>query len=74
VARFGPRPEREADLVAGWIAESLGWPAPGDVLVMAVAGGPALGGSHPSSAARVAAYQRGRALRRRQSSPFATRG
>jgi hypothetical protein len=71
--RFGPRPEQEADLIAGWIAESLGWPAPSDALVMAVAGGPSLGGSHPSSSARVAAYHEGRALRRRRGSPFLTR-
>jgi hypothetical protein len=74
--RFGPRPEQEADLVAGWIAESLGWPAPDDALVMAVAGGPSrwgLGGSHPSSSVRVAAYHEGRALRRRRGSPFIPR-
>jgi hypothetical protein len=68
--RFGPRPEQEADLIAGWIAESLGWPAAGDALVMAVAGGPSLNASHPSSSARVTAYHEGRALRRRRGSPF----
>jgi hypothetical protein len=64
LGRFGPRPEQEADLCAGWIAESLGWSPWGDALVLAAVGGASLGGSHPSGCARVAAYREGRAMRR----------
>lgn len=58
--------EQEADLTAGWIAESLGWPEAGDALVLDGAGSraPAERSSHPSSAARVHAYREGRRMRR----------
>lgn len=64
--RNGPDAEQEADLTAGWIAESLGWPELGDAMVLDMAGHDALEGmaSHPSSARRVGAYRAGRLLRR----------
>jgi len=63
LAPLGEGSEREADLTAGWIAESLGWPEADDVLVMAAAGSRAAT-THPSSRARVAAYREGRRRRR----------
>jgi hypothetical protein len=62
--RHGPRAEQEADLTAGWIAEALGWPAQGDAIVLEAAGAPPTSGSHPTPAARVAAYHEGRRRRR----------
>ena len=63
VERRGPAAEQGADLTAGWIAEALGWPAWGDAIVLSAAGDPGTG-SHPSPAARVAAYREGRRMRR----------
>jgi hypothetical protein len=60
----GPRAEQEADLTAGWIAESLGWSAWSDALVLEAVGSPLPGGSHPSPAARLGAYREGRRMRR----------
>jgi hypothetical protein len=58
--------EQEADLTAGWIAESLGWPEAADALVLDTAGSraPHEQASHPSGAARVQAYLDGRRMRR----------
>ncbi|APR79682.1 Hypothetical protein A7982_05029 [Minicystis rosea] len=58
--------ELEADLTAGFIAESLGFPEHEDALVLDTAGSraPAEVSTHPSSMARVAAYREGRRLRR----------
>lgn len=64
VERHGPRSEREADLTAGWIAESLGWPEHDDALVLEAAGSPVPSGSHPGAVERVAAYRVGRQMRR----------
>jgi hypothetical protein len=64
IERRGARAEQQADLTAGWIAESLGWPAGGDALVLAAVGDPGPEGSHPSAAARVVAYREGRRMRR----------
>lgn len=65
IKRCGPAAEREADLTAGWIAESLGWPERDDAAVMEVAGSSVPMGSHPSPSARVAAYRAGRRMRQR---------
>jgi hypothetical protein len=62
--RHGLGAERQADVTAGWIAESLGWPEEDDALVMEEAGGNGPGASHPGPASRVAAYREGRRLRR----------
>ncbi len=62
--RHGLGAERQADVTAGWIAESLGWPEQDDALVMEEAGGDRPGASHPGATARVAAYREGRRLRR----------
>jgi hypothetical protein len=67
--RHGLGAERQADVTAGWIAESLGWPAPDDAIVMEAAGSPGPGGPHPGPAARVAAYREGRRLREARRSP-----
>jgi hypothetical protein len=64
VERRGPRAEREADLTAGWIAESLGWSEQGDARVLQAGGGSGAAASHPSAAERVAAYREGRRWRR----------
>jgi hypothetical protein len=60
----GPRAEEEADLTAGWIAESLEWSEWSDALVMEAVGSPLPGGSHPSPASRLSAYREGRRMRR----------
>ena len=62
--RHGLGAERQADVTAGWIAESLGWPEEDDALVMEEAGGHGPGAPHPGAASRVAAYREGRWLRR----------
>jgi hypothetical protein len=67
--------ESGADVIAGWIAERLGWAPWLDEWVMDHSGcnGPASACTHPTSATRVHAYREGRRACRVQIAGFARR-
>lgn len=66
IAELGIPEERGADVIAGWIAEQLGWTGWLDEMVMEQIGchGGATVCGHPSPEGRVMAYREGRGLQR----------